>query len=68
VDSFLIRHRDELADPISKPQEDARLQLLGEFLLGTISRVEEVVQGCVCDVIFNLDEVEVGVWECEDRK
>jgi hypothetical protein len=28
VDSFLIRHKDDLADTISKPQEEARLEVL----------------------------------------
>jgi hypothetical protein len=37
-----------------------------EFLLGTISGMEEVVQDCVRDLLFYLDEVEVSAWK--DRK
>jgi hypothetical protein len=66
VDSFLIRHKDELAETISKPQEDARLQVSRELLLRTISPMEEAVQSCVRDLVFNLDEVRVSEWE--DRK
>jgi hypothetical protein len=41
MDSFLIRHKDELSETISKPQEDARLQVPREFLLGRMSGTEE---------------------------
>jgi hypothetical protein len=61
VDSFLVRHKDELAETISKPQEEVRLQVPREFLLGRISRMEEAMQSCVRDLVFNLDEVGVGV-------
>jgi hypothetical protein len=68
VDSFLLRDNDELAETISKPQEDARLQIPREFLLGTINEIEEVMQSCVCELVFNLNEVGIGVSEWEDRK
>jgi hypothetical protein len=57
-----------LAEKISKPQEDARLQVSREFLFGTISGMEESVQRCVRDLVVDLDEVEVGVSEWENRK
>jgi hypothetical protein len=63
VDSFLIRHKDELAETISEPQEDARLQVPREFLLGTIGGMEEAVQDYARDLVFNLDEVGGGVSE-----
>jgi hypothetical protein len=53
---------------ISEPQEDSRLQVPREFLLGAISRMEETVQDCVRDLVSDLDEVGVGVSEWEDRK
>jgi hypothetical protein len=56
VNSFLIRHKNELAEKISKLQEDACLQVPREFLLGTISGMEEAVQGRICDLVFNLDD------------
>jgi hypothetical protein len=37
MDSFLIRHKDNLAETISKPQGDARLQVPREFLLGALA-------------------------------
>jgi hypothetical protein len=30
--------------------------------------MEEAVQGCIGDLVFNLDEVGVGISEWEDRK
>jgi hypothetical protein len=37
------RHKDDLADRISKPQENAHLQVPREFFLGTISGMKETV-------------------------
>jgi hypothetical protein len=66
VDSFLIRHKDEMAETISRLQADGRLQVPQEFVLGTINGIEEAVHGCTRDLVFNLDEVGVSEWE--DRK
>jgi hypothetical protein len=55
-----------LAETISKPQEDTRLQVPRELLLGTISGMEEAMQGCIHDLLFDLEEI--GVLEWEDRK
>jgi hypothetical protein len=63
-----MQHKDKLAERISKPQEDAGLQVPREFLFGTISRMEEAVKSCSHDLVFNLDEVGAGVSEWEDRK
>jgi hypothetical protein len=66
VDPFLIIHKDGLTETIRKPQKDARLQIPREFLLGTISGMEEAAQDCIRDLVFNLDETGVSEWE--DRK
>jgi hypothetical protein len=66
VDSFLLRHKDDLVKTVSKPQENAHLQVSREFLLETINRIEEAAHGCVRDLAFNLDEAGVSEWE--DRK
>jgi hypothetical protein len=68
VDSFVIWHQNELTEMISKPQENAPLQVHREFLLGITGEMDEAVQSCVCDLVFNLDEVGVGVSEWEGRK
>jgi hypothetical protein len=69
VHSLLFQHNDEFAETISKPQEDARPQVRREFLHGTISGMEEAVQGCVRDLLFNLDEVWVSeLEECTSKK
>jgi hypothetical protein len=39
-------HHSRVAETISKPQEDARLQVLREFLLGTIIGMEEWKTQC----------------------
>jgi hypothetical protein len=68
VDSFFICHKDDLAETISKPQEYVRLQVPREFLLGTMSGMNDVVQSCIRDLVFNLDEVEVAEWENHKSK
>jgi hypothetical protein len=68
VDSFLLRHKDDLVETVSKPQDNPCLQVPQEFLLGTISGMEEAVQDCVRDLVFSLDEVRVRVSEWEDLK
>jgi hypothetical protein len=55
-----------LADTISKPQEDARLQVPRKFLLGTISGMKEAVHDFVHHLAFHLNKV--GILEWEDLK
>jgi hypothetical protein len=66
VDSFLLLDKDDLVETVSQPPENARLQISREFLLGTISEMEEAVPGSVGYLVFHLDEVGVSEWE--DRK
>jgi hypothetical protein len=56
VHLFLIRHKDEWGETMSKPQAEARSQVPREFPFGTISGIKETVWGCVLDVVFNLDD------------
>jgi hypothetical protein len=66
VDSFILRHSDELTEKQSFPQEEPRLQVPRIFLNETISCMNEAVQGCPADLVVNLDEVGISDWE--DRK
>jgi hypothetical protein len=66
VDSFLLRHSEELNETTSSPQENTRLEVPREFLRKTLRRMKDAVKGCVRDLVFNLDEVGVSDWE--DRK
>lgn len=66
VDSFLGRHLDDLKEATSHPQENPRLQIPREFLVETLRCMDQAVQGCVRDLVFNLDEVGASEWE--DRK
>jgi hypothetical protein len=66
VDSFILRRSDELTEKKSSPQEKPRLQVPRIFLNETISRMNEAVQGCPADLVFNLDEIGISDWA--DRK
>jgi hypothetical protein len=66
VDSFILRHCDELTEKKSSPQEEPRLQVPRIFLNETIRCMNEAVQGSPADLVFNLDEVGISDWE--DRK
>jgi hypothetical protein len=43
-------------ETVSKPEENARLQVPQEFGLVTIIGMEEAVHVCVRDLVFNLDD------------
>jgi hypothetical protein len=66
VDSFILRHRNDLAETKSTPQEDTRLEVPHVFLKETIRCLREYVQGMKVKLIFHLDEVGVSEWE--DRR
>jgi hypothetical protein len=63
VDSFILRHRDELVEMKSTPQEDARVKVAGIFLDETMRCLGEYVHGMKAELVFNLDEVGVSEWE-----
>jgi hypothetical protein len=66
VDSFILRHRDELAETKSTPSEDARRKVRCIFLDESVRFLGEYVYGMKIELLFNLDEVGVSEWE--DRK
>jgi hypothetical protein len=47
-------------------EEEQRLQVPRVFLGRTIQNLNEDVQGCVAELVFNLDKV--GMSDLEDRK
>jgi hypothetical protein len=57
VDYFILRHREDLLETKSTPQEDARLEMPRTFLNETICCLREHVQGMKTELVFNLDEV-----------
>jgi hypothetical protein len=57
VDSFLLRHSEELKETRSRPQENSYLKIPREFLSETFRWMKDAIQGCVRDLGFNLDEV-----------
>jgi hypothetical protein len=66
VDSFLLRHQNELIETKSLPQEEPRLQIPRAFLDQTVQAMDEAVRDRPADLVFNLDEVGISDWE--DRK
>jgi hypothetical protein len=59
--AFGSRHRNK-----SGAQEWHCSQVPGAFLQGRIKDLHEYIQGCVAELVFNLDEVSISDWE--DRK
>jgi hypothetical protein len=66
VNSFVLRYPGKIVQTKSSPQEEQCLQGPQVFLERTVSNVNEDVQGCTAELVFNLDEVGISDWE--DRK
>jgi hypothetical protein len=66
IDSFSLRHGDDLTEAKITSQEDTRLEVLRAFLDEMVRCLREYVQGMKAELIFNLDEV--GMSELENRK
>jgi hypothetical protein len=48
------------------PQEERRLQIPRAFLERTIHDLNDYLQGCISELVFNLNEIGISDWE--DRK
>jgi hypothetical protein len=59
-------HSEAVIQTTSVPQEKQRSELPGSFLERIIQDLDEYGQGCVAELVFNLDEVGISDWE--DRK
>jgi hypothetical protein len=68
VNSFVVRHSDEVIETMSAPQEEQRSQVPRAFLERTIQDLHEYVQGCGAELVFNLDEVGISDWEHRKTK
>jgi hypothetical protein len=66
VNSFVRRHSDQIFKTKSTPQEQQSLQVPRTFPKKTVQNLKEHVQGCVTELVFNLDKVSISDWE--DRK
>jgi hypothetical protein len=66
VNSFILRHQEDLSETKSTLQKDTRLEVPRAFLDKTIRTLREYVQGMNAGLVFNLDEVDMSEWE--DRK
>jgi hypothetical protein len=63
VNSFVLRHFGDVIQTRSTPQEEQRLQVPRAFLKRTVRDLNEHVQGCVSELVFNLNEVGISDWE-----
>jgi hypothetical protein len=66
VDSFILRHQDDLSETTSTPQKGKRLKAPLAFLDETTSCLREYVHGMKAKLVFSLNEVGISEWE--DRK
>jgi hypothetical protein len=66
VNSVVLRHPGTIIETKSVPQEQQRLQVPRLFLERTVHDLNEHIQGCVAELVFNLNEV--GISDSKDRK
>jgi hypothetical protein len=60
ANSFVLRHSDVIIQAQSGAQEGQPSQVPGAFLESIVQDLHEYVQGCVAELVFNLDEVGIS--------
>jgi uncharacterized FlaG/YvyC family protein len=60
---FALRDRDEIIQTKSVPQEEQRLQAPQALISRTVQNLNECIQRCTTELVFNLDEVVISDWE-----
>jgi hypothetical protein len=68
VNSFGLRHSAEVIQTKSTPEWEQRLQVPRAFPERTARDLNEHVQGCVSELVFNLDEVGISDWEDRETR
>jgi hypothetical protein len=68
VNSFVLQHSDDVIQTTSGAQEWQWSQVPGVFLERITQHLHEYVQGCVAELVFNLDEVGISDWENRKTK
>jgi F0F1-type ATP synthase gamma subunit len=63
VDSFFFRHKLELSETISRPQENPQLEIPQSFLDKIMACFSEHLLDSCAELVFNLDEVGISEWE-----
>jgi hypothetical protein len=63
INSFVLRHSQERIQTKSAPHEEQRVQVPSAFLKRTVQGLNDNGQGCVAELVFNLDEVGISDWE-----
>jgi hypothetical protein len=60
---FLLRHKLELLETTSRPQENRRLEILRSFLDTMIESLHEHQSSSCAELVFSVDEVGISEWE-----
>jgi hypothetical protein len=60
ANSFVLRHSDEVIQTTIGAQEWQRSQVPGVFLERISEDMHDYVQGCVAELVFDLDEVGIS--------
>jgi hypothetical protein len=68
IDSFVLRHAEDLIETKSSSQEETRLKVLRALLDEMIRCLREYVRGMKAELVFNLDEVGISDWEDQKDK
>jgi hypothetical protein len=63
VNSFILRHPGEIIRGIGIPVEAHHLQVPRAFLERRIENLNEHADGCMLELVFNLDKVDFSVLE-----
>jgi hypothetical protein len=63
VNSFVLRYPDEVIQIKIGAQEGQRSQVPGAFLERISQHLHIYIQGCVAELVFNLEEVCISDWE-----
>jgi hypothetical protein len=68
ANSFILQYSDYVIHMKSTAQEGQRLQVPRAFLEETVQNLNNHVQGCIPELVFNLDEVGISYWEDGNTK
>jgi hypothetical protein len=66
MNSLVFHHSSEVIQTRSTPRKEQLLRVPRTFLERTIRDLNKHVQGCVAELVFNLDEIDIS--DLEDRE
>lgn len=63
VNSFIFRHKNELAKTVIEPIDDSRLKVPRKFLQDFLDLIENIISITPAELIYNIDETGLSDWE-----